>query len=57
MWSRALYSDALFLLFGFFEAFPRYLTDQCESVLPRVYLQYGFTAVIQMQLLSNLIPK
>ena len=44
--------------FGFLGSFPRCLTDQCESALRnRFYLQYGFIAVIQSQLLSNLIPK
>ena len=44
--------------FGFLGSFPRCLEVQCESALRnRFYLQYGFIAVIQSQLLSNLIPK
>ena len=43
---------------GFLGSFPRCLEVQCESVLRnRFFWQYGFTAVIQAQLPSYLIPK
>ena len=43
--------------FGFLGSFPRCLEAQCESVLRnRFCWQYGFSAPMKLQLLSDLIP-